>query len=26
VKTVNEIVEKHPEEALNIVRSWLYAE
>lgn len=26
VKTVNEIVEKHPEEALNIVRGWLYAE
>jgi flagellar M-ring protein FliF len=26
VKTVNEIVEKHPQEALNIVRSWLYAE
>lgn len=26
VKKVNEIVEKHPEEALNIVRNWLYSE
>ncbi|MGD9536951.1 MAG: flagellar basal-body MS-ring/collar protein FliF [Alphaproteobacteria bacterium] len=26
VKKVNEIVEKHPEEALNIVRNWLYTE
>lgn len=26
VKKVGEIVEKHPEEALSIIRSWLYQE
>ena len=26
VRRIGEIVDKHPEEALNIVRSWLYAQ
>lgn len=26
VKKVGEIVEKHPEEALSIIRSWMYQE
>ena len=26
VKKVGEIVDKHPEEALSIIRTWLYAE